>query len=288
MNGAGVRPAAISRPTRLVLLGTPVTHSLSPVFQKAALVAAGIPISYDALDVAAADLDAVLAQLSLDGAAGNVTVPHKIAVHDRCVVLTPIAQRAGAVNTFWFADGTLHGDNTDVGGFTAAVDALRGESPLPTHIVLLGAGGAAAAVCTAAERWGATSIQVVARSRGAAHRLAARYPEIVSIVESVDAVQHNRQRPRRAAPPPTLFVNATPIGLDDTDGAPIDIALLPPDAIVLDLAYRRGETQFVRDARATGHRAADGLGMLLEQGALAFERWFGFAPDRDSMRRSLA
>ena len=278
----------MTRPTRLVLLGTPVAHSLSPIFQQAALVAAGIPISYDALDVAASDLDAVLAQLSLDGAAGNVTVPHKIAVYDRCAVRTAIAQRAGAVNTFWFADGTLHGDNTDVGGFTAAVDALRGDSPLPTNIVLLGAGGAAAAVCTAAEAWGATSIQVVARSRGVAHRLAARFPQLVSIVESVDAVQHDRQRPRRAAPGPTMFVNATPIGLGDTDDAPIDVRLLPSDAIVLDLAYRRGETQFVRDARAAGHRAADGLGMLLEQGALAFERWFGVTPDRDAMRRSVA
>lgn len=281
-------PLPLPRPTRLVLLGTPVAHSLSPVFQQAALAAAGIPVSYDALDVSAGDLDAVLAQLALDGAAGNVTVPHKIAVHDRCAVRTAIARRAGAVNTFWFSDGTLHGDNTDVGGFRAAVDALRGDALLPGNIVLLGAGGAAAAVCAAAEQWGAASVQVVARSRGASHRLAARFPTLVSVVERIDEVQAERQRPRRAAPAPTLVVNATPLGLGDDDDAPLDVALLPPDGLVLDLAYRRGETRFVRDARAAGHRAADGLTMLLEQGALAFERWFGVAPDRAAMRRAVA
>ena len=277
----------MTRPTRLVLLGTPVAHSLSPIFQKAALAAAGFSLSYDALDVAASDLDAVLAQLSLDGAAGNVTIPHKIAVHDRCAVRTPIAQRAGAVNTFWFADGTLHGDNTDVGGFRAAVDALRGDAPLPSNIILLGAGGAAAAVCAAAEQWNARSVQVVARSRGAAHRLAARFPKLVTIVENIESVQTDSHRARRGSLPVALFVNATPLGLVDEDVAPLDVAVLPPDAMVLDLVYRRAETQFVRDARAAGHRAADGLTMLLEQGALAFERWFGIAPDRDAMRRSI-
>lgn len=277
----------MTRPTRLVLLGTPVAHSLSPIFQKAALAAAGFSLSYDALDVAASDLDALLAQLSLDGAAGNVTIPHKIAVHDRCAVRTPIAQRAGAVNTFWFADGTLHGDNTDVGGFRAAVDALRGDAPLPSNIILLGAGGAAAAVCAAAEQWNARSVQVVARSRGAAHRLAARFPKLVTIVENIESVQTDSHRARRGSLPVALFVNATPLGLVDEDVAPLDVAVLPPDAMVLDLVYRRAETQFVRDARAAGHRAADGLTMLLEQGALAFERWFGIAPDRDAMRRSI-
>lgn len=281
--------AAVTRPARLVLLGNPVAHSLSPTFQNAALSAAGLPIRYDAIDVPPADLDALLAQLSMEGAAGNVTVPHKIAVHDRCSTLTPIAARAGAVNTFWFTDGTLHGDNTDVGGFRAAVDELLGDRELPSTVILLGAGGAAAAVCVAAEQWGADAVQVVARSRGSAHRLAARFPGLVTIVESVERLgaldAAGPRRTRLAAPP--LVVNATPLGFTDADALPVGPDELPDGAPVLDLVYRRGETRLVREARAAGHIAGDGLTMLLEQGALSFERWFGFPPDRDAMRRSV-
>ncbi len=275
----------MTRPARLVLLGSPVAHSLSPAFQNAALDAAGIALRYEAIDVPASALDATLAALSFEGAAGNVTVPHKIAVHDRCSALTPIARRAGAVNTFWFAEGTLNGDNTDVGGFRASVDGLRGDEPLPSRIILLGAGGAAAAVCAAAEEWGAKSVQVVARSRGAAHRLAARFPGLVEIVENLDVPLRATKSAPQGAP---LVVNATPLGLAPRDALPVEIELLPPRALVLDLVYSRGETRFAREARAAGHRAADGLTMLLEQGALAFERWFGFAPDRAAMRRAVA
>lgn len=278
----------MKRPTRLVLLGSPVAQSLSPTFQNAALDIAGLPVRYEALETPAAALDGVLAQLALEGAAGNVTIPHKVAVHDRCSVLTPTAARAGAVNTFWFSDGTLHGDNTDVGGFRAAVDELLAGAPLPSRIILLGAGGAAAAVCAAAEEWGAQSVDVVARSRGAAHRLAARFPALVTIVD--DAASIVPEEPRRGRRPGAapLVVNATPLGASDGDLLPIDVALLPAGSAVVDLVYRRGETRFVREARAAGHRAADGLTMLLEQGALSFERWFGIAPDRQAMRRSVA
>jgi len=278
------------RPTRLVLLGTPVAQSLSPTFQNAALDIAGFPLRYEALDVAPAALDATLAQLAMEGAAGNVTIPHKVAVHDRCVVLTSTAARAGAVNTFWFSDGTLHGDNTDVGGFLVAARELLGDSPLPSRVIILGAGGAAAAVCVAAEQWGATAVQVVARSRGPAHRLASRFPALVEIVERAEplddpgAAASRRERQAAAAP---LVVNATPLGFADDDALPLDIASLPAASSVLDLAYRRGETRFVREARAAGHRAADGLTMLIEQGALSFERWFGIAPDRAAMRRAV-
>lgn len=278
----------MKRPTRLVLLGSPVAQSLSPTFQNAALDIAGLPVRYEALETPAAALDGVLAQLALEGAAGNVTIPHKVAVHDRCSVLTPTAARAGAVNTFWFSDGTLHGDNTDVGGFRAAVDELLAGAPLPSRVILLGAGGAAAAVCAAAEEWGAQSVDVVARSRGAAHRLAARFPALVTIVD--DAASIVPEEPRRGRRPGAapLVVNATPLGASDGDLLPIDVALLPAGSAVVDLVYRRGETRFVREARAAGHRAADGLTMLLEQGALSFERWFGIAPDRQAMRRSVA
>ena len=137
-------------PTRLVLLGSPVAHSLSPLFQNAALESAGLPVRYEALDVAPDRLCDLLEELAREGAAGNVTVPHKEAVFARCVTRSVIAERVGAVNTFWSVSGQLHGDNTDVGGFARTAGALVGEGGATSRIALLGAGGAAAAVCVAA------------------------------------------------------------------------------------------------------------------------------------------
>src|SRR5437879_5218660 len=106
-------------PGRLVLLGHPVAHSLSPRFQNAALDAAGIGLRYEAHDVEPHEFELVVTGLKAERAAGNVTIPFKERMYDACDELTPLARRVGAVNTFWVEDtGRLIGDNTDVGGFT--------------------------------------------------------------------------------------------------------------------------------------------------------------------------
>ena len=108
----------IAGPSRLVLLGNPVSHSLSPAFQNAALRHSRIPLTYEAIEVAAPDLGHVLALLAEDNAAGNITIPHKEAALALCARLSTLAERVGAVNTFWIErDGALVGDNTYVGGF---------------------------------------------------------------------------------------------------------------------------------------------------------------------------
>ena len=106
-------------PGRLVLLGHPVSHSLSPAFQNAALRRAALPIRYELLDVAPDALDATLDALIAEDAWGNATIPHKEHVASRCARVSALAERVGAVNTFWIEDGALVGDNTDVGGFLA-------------------------------------------------------------------------------------------------------------------------------------------------------------------------
>jgi shikimate dehydrogenase len=137
-------------PGRLVLLGHPLAQTLSPVFQNAALRAAHIPLVYEALDTTPPDLPQVLATLKKRNAAGNVTIPHKVAVHAACDDLTDIARRVGAVNTFWCEAGRLWGDNTDVGGFDAAARRLLGGAIPGARVALLGAGGSAAAASSAA------------------------------------------------------------------------------------------------------------------------------------------
>ena len=264
------------RPGRLVLLGHPVSHSLSPVFQNAALKASNIPIVYEPLDVTRRELRSVLRQLKASNAAGNVTIPHKIAVHDLCDHLTDLAAKVGAVNTFWFDSKKLHGDNTDVGGFDAAARALLGGETVGARVVVLGSGGAAAAILAAVEEWTDAVATVVARHSDRASALAKRFPDVARTEKSVE----------RAVRDATLIVNATPVGQRDEE-QPLDVSLIPKSAAVLDLVYRRGGTPWVRAARENGIRAADGLPMLLEQGALAFQRWFGTEPDREAMRLAL-
>ena len=263
-------------PGRLVLLGHPVAHSLSPHFQSAALARAGISLRYEPLDVLPLELAATVRSLRGVGAAGNVTIPHKSAMALLCDHVTPVVERTRAVNTFWHEDERLVGDNTDVHGFDALVASLCGEAPGNSRVALLGAGGAAAAVCEAISRWSGASVSVFARRHSAAVELADRYFTIANAAQSLGAAMHDA----------TLVVNATPVGLTD-DAMPVDPALLPRDADVIDLVYRAGETAFVRAARARAHRAADGLTMLVEQGAVAFERWFGTPPDRAAMWEAL-
>ena len=266
-----------ARPTRLVLLGHPVAHSLSPTFQNAALRRAGIPLVYEALDVPPRDFADTIRRLAAEGAAGNVTIPHKAAAARACDRLTPLAARAGAVNAFRREDdGALLGDNTDVGGFAAAAIALLGAIPRDSRVAVLGAGGGAAAVLAACERWPGCTVRVWSRREAAARALVERFAGVASTAPAVaDAVA--------AA---DLVVNATPIGLT-SDDVPVAVDALPPRAAVLDLVYRRGETPWVRQARAQGRRAADGLPMLVEQGALAFTFWLGVEPDREAMREAV-
>lgn len=266
-----------AHPTALVLLGAPVAHSLSPRMHNAALAAAGLPVRYEARHVEAGALAAALRGLVRASAAGNVTVPHKEAVARLCAELSPLARRVGAVNTFWSDRGRLVGDNTDVGGFEALVARTLAAAPPPRwRIALLGAGGSAAAVLAALERQPGASVALHARTRGRAVALARRFAPLCTVADEVEAAVRDAD----------LVVNSTPVGLTG-DAMPIAPALLPPGAAVVDLVYRPGETAWVRAARDRGHRASDGLAMLVEQGALAFERWFGRPPDREAMWRAV-
>jgi shikimate dehydrogenase len=260
-------------PERLVLLGHAIGHSLSPLIQNAALRAAGIDLVYEPLDVPRSALTDTVEQLRRARAAGNVTIPYKERMLDACDRLTPVARAVGATNTFWSAvDGALVGDNTDVEGFQAAVARLIGRPGAAERVALIGAGGGAAAVLTAIKGWPDVSVRVYSRTRERAERLAERFEVIAQVRDSADDAM-------KAA---TLVVNATPIGLRGND-MPVNPGALPQGCAVIDLAYAPGETALVRDARARGHRAMDGLTMLVEQGAAAFERWFSQPADRSVM-----
>lgn len=261
---------------RLVLLGHPVSHSVSPRMHNAALKAAGIELRYEALDIPPAALGGVLSELKHDNAAGNVTRPHKAAAFAACEVLSDVAKRAGAVNAFWFNKGRMHGDNTDSAGFDFAARRLVHDS-FEGKVVVVGSGGAAAGVLEALSHWPNATVDLIARNHAAAQLLAERHPGLARIaMMSPEALREAK-----------LIVNATPVGQDD-DSVPFDVDDLPARCKLLDLVYRRGGTMLVRRATARGLDAEDGLMMLVEQGALSFERWFGVRPDRNAMLLAVA
>lgn len=265
-----------SLPGRLVLLGHPVHHSLSPAFQNAALRSAALPLRYEAVDVHPDALDEAVRGLVAANAAGNVTIPHKERVAALCGQLTPLAERVGAVNTFWVHDGTLFGDNTDVGGFVEALAVVAPNVDHSAPVAVVGAGGAAAAVLAALEQQEFDDVRLQCRTASRAAALAGRFTAVRPVDRVADAVRDAM-----------LVVNATPVGLDG-QSVPFDVTVLHHQAVVLDLVVGRDATPLVRLARAHGHTADDGLEMLLAQGALAFERWFGLEPDRAVMREAVA
>ncbi|HEY9429770.1 MAG TPA: hypothetical protein VIR34_21585 [Gemmatimonadaceae bacterium] len=267
-----------ARPGRLVLLGHPVAHSVSPLFQNAALRCAGIPLVYEALDTPPDELDARLDALAMERAAGNVTIPLKERVAERCASVTPVAGRVGAVNTFRVDDdGSLAGHNTDVAGFELLARTALGDARLPRRVALLGAGGAAAAVLAAIESWPGCTVTLFNRSVERSARLAERFTVVSEVTGDAD----------RAVKGCDMVINATPLGLAASDALPVAIDSLEREAVVVDLVYGRDETPWVHAARAAGHRAADGLAMLLEQGALAFEWWLGVPAPREVMRSAV-
>lgn len=260
-------------PSRLVLVGHPVAQSLSPRIQNAALRAAGVPLEYTVLDVAPSAIQTTMRVLRAAGAAGNVTIPHKQSVFDLCDHLTNVAERAGAVNTFWCQDGELIGDNTDVAGFEFAVrdlfESVQGE--LPRRVALVGAGGAAAAVATAISDWDGAEVVIWSRNPQQASSLAQRFGHARAESDLAAAMKGA-----------DLVVNATPLGMLD-DALPVPISALPRKCPILDLVCRNGETAWVRAARDAGHPASDGLPMLIEQAARSFRRWVGIEPNREVM-----
>lgn len=262
-------------PGSYALLGDPVEHSLSPRIHNAAFAAAGIAASYRAIRVGAPELVAQLRALALAGGGGNVTVPHKRLAVTALDAASDVVRRTGAVNTFWLGRGGVHGDNTDVAGFQAALTHY-GIDLAHQPVLLLGAGGAAAAVLLALLQAG-SAVTIVNRS-------AYRARELLDRMAGLGAAHWAE------VPPAGVFaavVNATSLGLRPDDPHPLPVDRVPDGATVIDLVYSPGGTRWVQAAAAAGHPAFDGAEMLLQQAAVAFTLWTGLPAPLEAMRESL-
>lgn len=279
---------------RIGLIGDPVAHSYSPYFQQAALDALGIPARYELWQTEADELPARIASLRDPECLGaNVTIPYKEAVLIYLDAVDPLTVSIGAVNTIVNRDGYLYGYNTDAPGllYTLAEQgvgeyddegrfSLRGYS-----VVLLGAGGAARGAAFALGSASVTRLVIVNRHVERAQRLAADVAGAFAVPEMYSLNEPNSLKPH----PKSLIINATPVGMhDDVYPLPLEVlARFAQDTFVFDMIYNPVETRLLREARTLGVRAANGLPMLLHQGALAFTLWTGQPAPIEVMRSAL-
>lgn len=270
------------------VLGHPAGHSLSPAMQNAAFIAAGLDAEYGVYDVAPEGLQGFLSSLPPKGISGlNVTIPHKIKAKEYVEsygTLDPFAKKLGAVNTIKVGeDGKLSGFNTDGPGFyRSLVEDLKFE-PEGKTVFVLGSGGAAMAVVMYLGS-GPKKIFVCDIDNEKVSALKVRYDGYynngkISITAAADIA--------RDLGSSDLLVNATPVGMKDGDPSPIAKDLLHRGLRVYDLVYNKPATQLVKDANSLKLHAVTGLGMLLYQGAIAFEIWTGVPAPVAVMRKAL-
>lgn len=255
------------------VIGHPIAHSRSPLIHGTWLAEHGIDGSYEAIDVAPAELPAFFDRLrSGEFAGGNVTIPHKETVFALCDSVDPLATTIGAVNTLVVRDGKVHGSNTDYLGFLGNLDAeAPGWSDGPADAMVIGAGGAARAILVALRR----------RDGGKVHVLNRTVANAQALVDDIDGPfeAHGFDAFDELAPQTGLLVNTSSIGMHGTRFDWLDLALLPETALVTDIVYAPLITPLLADAKARGLRIVDGLGMLLHQAVPGFEAWFGVRPE---------
>ncbi|MFZ5854772.1 MAG: shikimate dehydrogenase [Chloroflexota bacterium] len=269
---------------RVVLIGHPVSHSLSGAMQQAAFDALGIDARYELWDRTPAQLADAIAQLRTDEFLGaNVTIPHKERVVPLVDRLTEDAHATGAVNTITREGKRLIGHNTDVPGFKVALDRLVGKQKMPRQAVVLGAGGGARAVVHGLITEGFQRVIVFNRHLHRAEALVRHFGRSAAHMELKAMPWHESVIEAELARTKVL-INATSIGLEG-DESPIPGELIPPDLLVLDLIYRR--TKLLRDAEAAGCTVMDGELMLLHQGAAAFTLWTGQPAPLELMHQKL-
>jgi shikimate dehydrogenase len=271
---------------KLGLIGHPLSHSLSPQIHTAALRAGSLEGDYSLFPIAHDDmqsLEDILTCVRSGQIHGlNVTIPHKQNVIQFLDKLTPTAKAIGAVNTVYLRRNKLIGDNTDAPGFMSDLNRFLKHSSLATRhsSLVLGSGGSARAV-TYALLTNGWNVTLAARRLEETQKLTSSFSNGQLQITSFTDLQ-----------PSTfdLIVNTTPVGMiPNINRSPWPENLhFPPHAVVYDLVYNPRQTKLVRDARAQGLFATTGLGMLIEQAALAFELWTGHIPSREAMLHSIA
>jgi shikimate dehydrogenase len=282
-------------PIRLGVFGDPVAHSLSPQMQNAALRACKIDMQYARFHIRANELRSALRSLrALDFTGVNLTVPHKIAAFGQIDHVEGSASRAGAVNTIRVRDKKLLGSNTDGEGFLRAIRTEFSVDVRDLRVLILGAGGGTGhAVAWQCALENCERLVLVNRTYEKAQALAERLrpffagPRVLGPAARLEATVWEEAALRAQLSDVDLIVNATPLGMSPSDPSPIPARLLAPHHMVFDCVYGPSKTSLLRAADEAGARGANGLSMLLHQGALSFSIWFDREAPIDVMRAAL-
>lgn len=262
------------------LLGSPVAHSISPLMHNESFRLLGLDYVYLCFDVNEDTLPAAVEGLKTCGIRGfNLTMPNKNKIVELLDELSPAARLIGAVNTVVNDDGHLTGYNTDGVGYMQAVKDA-GYDITGKTITIMGAGGAATAICAQAALDGVEKIHIFARETSRFWDRTQKLAENINSTLPCKAVLHENKDTAalaQAISESALLLNATSVGMaPNTEGTIIeDTSLYHPDLIVSDVIYNPRETRFLKEAREAGCRTFNGMYMLLYQGAEAFRLWTG-------------
>lgn len=270
------------------VLGHPIGHTLSPIMHNESIRSLGMDAIYLAFDVHPDKLMTVLPAMRGMGFGGvNLTVPLKETAFDGINDLAPSAVQTGAVNTVEFLeDGALRGHNTDGYGFLEAIRVAFGSDVKDASVFVIGSGGAGRAIAITCAAEGAGRITVTDIDIQRARRVAAEIRETAPSVE-IETAENAPGAWKEAALSADLIVQATPVGMKPDDPPIAGPELFRPEQAAFDLVYMYPETPFMKTAREQGAAAANGLDMLLYQGARAFTIWTGRQPDTSAMRKAL-
>jgi shikimate dehydrogenase len=285
----------IDPPIRLGVFGDPVAHSLSPDMQNAALRACEINAQYARFHIRANELRSALRFLrNLDFVGVNLTVPHKIAGFAQIDEADESASRVGAVNTIRLRDKKLVGSNTDGEGFLRAIRAEFSVDVRDLRVMIIGAGGGTGrAIAWQCALENCERLVLVNRTLEKAIALAGQLrpffsgPRVLGPTARLEGVAWEESAIRMQLADIDLIVNATPLGMNPSDPAPIPTRLLAPHHMIFDCVYGASKTALLRAAEEAGSRGVNGLSMLLYQGARSFSIWFDREPPIDAMRKAL-
>ncbi len=266
---------------RFAVLGHPIGHSFSPVMHMASFRTIGFEGEYTRLDVPPEALADALRALADEGFSGvNLTIPHKQLAVPMMDTLTPEAQRLGAVNTVRFRDGQLQGHNTDGPGFLAAVKAMLGIEPKGLRVAVIGCGGAGRAIAHTLAMAGAAHVGLLdidaARVEALAEELQAHGASAAPLTR---AKLHSAELVAQCSPSGlSVFPEPAAYAQDFRAGQALYDIVIPPGGPI---------TPTMAEAQKVGVRCANGVRMLVEQGALAFTFWTGLEADREAMYRAV-
>ena len=285
----------IDPPIRLGVFGDPVAYSLSPQMQNAALRACEIKAQYARFHIRANELRSALLFLrKLDFVGINLTVPHKIAASTQIDEADESATRAGAVNTIRVRDEKLIASNTDGEGFLRAIRTEFSIDLRDLRVMIIGAGGGTGrAIAWQCGLENCERLLLVNRTLEKANALTEQLrplfsgPRVLGPSARIEAVAWDESAMLTQLADIDLIVNATPLGMNPSNPTPIPARLIAPHHIVFDCVYEPSKTALLRAAEEAGARGANGLSMLLYQGALSFSIWFNREAPIEAMRQAL-